>query len=202
MKLHNIEQNTPEWHDLRKLRMTASNAQAIASQGKGLQTYIYELIAGYMAKEELGGYDNPDMLRGRLLEDEAMFIYSLASEEKIQRVGFVEADKYVGCSPDGLVGDKGLVEIKCKNNAKHIRQFHLGLKEVEAKYMWQMQMQMLVCEREWCDFVSYNNSFEPPYNIFKLRVSRHEESIKSIEGGLEMGADLIKEVLGGLGYEE
>ncbi len=191
MKIHNLEQGSPEWFEVRKLKLTASNADAIATSGKGLDTLVDELVAEYFATTPEEPYINADMERGNLLEAEARNMYSSISGNVIEQVGFVELDEHVGCSPDGLVNDDGLVEIKCPNNKNYIK---LMLTEkIDTKYIWQMQMQMFVTGRKWCDFVAYNPNYSK--YILIIRVNADLESQEKIQRGLEKGKAQIKEMV-------
>ena len=133
MKIHKINQGTPEWHDLRKGRMTASHAQEIANAGKGLNTYMLTLIARYYSNAEPDHYTNEHIERGNELEPEARGMYELELDCSVNEVGFVEIDQYVGCSPDGLIGEDGGIEIKCHDDKKHFELVIGG--SVDSKYL-------------------------------------------------------------------
>jgi len=188
----NLEQGTPEWYMLRLGKLTASDAQAIGNNGKGLETLCLEKVA-----EKLTGcipeqIDNEDIARGRALEDEARASYELETGNIVQTVGFVQYDDNIGCSPDGLIGDDGLIEIKCKNNKNHLLMI-LG-KEIDSKYHWQIQGQIFVTGRKWCDFVSYNPNFlDMPLKI--IRVFPDEKKQAALCEGFAAGNKKIKEIL-------
>jgi len=190
MKTYNIEQGTQEWLDLRKGKMTASHAQAISANGKGLGTYILELMAEYYSIAEKEHYTNEHIERGNELEGCARGIYELEYDIEVQEVGFVELDQYVGCSPDGLVGEDGLIEIKCPSDKKHFN-FILNDK-IDSAYVWQMQMQMLVTGRQWCDFVSFNPNYKD--SIVTQRVERDEPALEKLKLGLETGKEKIENI--------
>jgi len=189
MKIHKkIEQRSNEWFNIRKGKMTASNAQAIASNGKGLETYIYSMLAEkYSDNKE--HYTNADMERGIELEQDARMTYAIENGEA-NEVGFIEMDEFIGCSPDGLVGEKGMIEIKCMNDPNHFK-FILNEK-IESKWLWQMQMQMLVAERDWVDFVAYNPNFDK--SLVVIRVEKDLASQEKLIIGIEKGKNLIKEI--------
>jgi hypothetical protein len=84
-----------------------------------------------------------------------------------------------GASPDGLVGDSGLVEIKCPNTATHIDT--LLTQTVPGKYNTQMQWQMACTDREWCDFVSFDPRLPKELQLFVKRVVRNDELIADLE---------------------
>jgi putative phage-type endonuclease len=190
MKIHNFEQNSPEWDQCRLGKFTASDAQAIATNGKGLQTLVYKKAAEIITGKAKGNYTNGDMDRGHELEDTARSNYEIENGVLVEKVGFCEMDKYTGCSPDGLVGDDGLVEIKCKDDANYVR--YLYEKKVDSEYLWQMQMQMYVTDRQWVDYVVFNENFSK----FRVeRVMRDEDKISKIKAGLESGIELLNKIL-------
>src|SRR5574343_710043 len=121
MKIINVTQGTQQWFDCRLGHFTASNAQAIANNGKGLETLVFEKVAEKLTRKQKESYTNPDIDRGHELEGMARSNYEIETGSKVVEVGFCELDEYVGCSPDGFVGDDGLVEIKCKNDANYVK---------------------------------------------------------------------------------
>jgi len=190
MKIYNFDQRTEDWYNIRKGKMTASNASIIATNGKGLETYIYSLMADYYSNAEQEHYVNADMQRGIDLEPEAKIEFQFYTGLDVQEVGFVELNEYVGVSPDGLVGDDGLIEVKCPKDDIY---FRLLLNDnIKPEYIAQMQMQMLVTERKHCYFVSYNPNFEK--TLFIKKIDRDEEMIAKIQAGLDYGTNLIKEI--------
>ena len=187
-----IEQGSEEWLNLRRGVFTASHAQPIASNGKGLETYVTELMADYYALQS-DSYTNEDMARGNELEASARFVYEMETGNQVEEVTFCQLNEHIGCSPDGLVGDDGLIEIKCHNNKNYFLVM-LDRKNVSSAYIWQMQMQMLISGRKWCDFVSYNPNFlNRPLKI--IRIMPDEEKQKALLSGLEKGTEKIKEIL-------
>lgn len=193
MQIHNLEQCSPEWFEIRKLKMTASNATPIGANGAGLKTYILDLVAEHLSSAEPERYTNEHIERGNALEADARMVYELETGRKVEQVGFITSGDYVGCSPDGLVGDDGLVEIKCKSDKNHLKQLLEGEKGIESAYKNQMQMQMFVTGRKWCDFVCYNPNFEKCIYIHRIEVDEKYQA-KLVEG-LKTGEKMIKEML-------
>lgn len=112
---------------------------------------IFERIAGLPARDELSQW----MERGWELEEEAAEAYALLTDHVVEETGlWLTDDHEVGASPDRLVGIDGLVEIKCPAGKKHV-EYLLGISRVEEEYRSQVQGQLWVTEREWCDVVSY-----------------------------------------------
>lgn len=190
MEIYNFEQYSPEWWDIRQKKMTASRAQAVGNCGKGLKTYINEVMADYYSTNEDAGYSSRNMDRGHELEDSALMVYEFETGEKVQKVGFVVMDENVGCSPDGFAGEDGLVEIKSLTDKVYFELILSG--EFESQYVWQAQMQMLVCGKNWCDLVAYNPNFEKTTYI--KRVWPDQEKFKSLKKGLEIGRERIREI--------
>jgi len=184
MKIYKeLDQRSEEWFEVRRGKMTASNAQAIAANGKGLESYIYALMTEkYSNNREI--YTNGDIERGIELEESARMTYEI-EREKVEEVGFIELDEYVGCSPDGLVGEDGGIEIKCVNDVNFFKLMVDGEKAIDAKYRWQSEMCMLVSGRKWWDLVFYNPNFDNNLLIFRVEPSlaNREKLIMGIEKG-------------------
>ena len=190
MKIYNFEQRTEDWYNIRKGKMTASNAETIIANGKGLETYIYNLMAEYYSSAEKENYINADMQRGIDLEPEAKIEFQFYTGLDIKEVGCVELNDYILASPDGLIGDDGLIEIKCPNDSIYFKL--LLSNNIKPEYIAQMQMQMYVTERQYCYFVSYNPNFEK--SLYIKKINRDEEMIEKLKKGLERGTQLIKEI--------
>ena len=190
MKIYNFEQRTEDWYNIRKGKMTASNAETIIANGKGLETYIYNLMAEYYSSAEKENYINADMQRGIDLEPEARLEFEFYTGLDVQEVGFVEYNDFIGVSPDGLIGNNGLIEIKCPNDSIYFKL--LLSNNIKPEYIAQMQMQMYVTDRQYCYFVSYNPNFEK--SLYIKKINRDEEMIDKLKKGLERGTELIKEI--------
>ena len=190
MKIYNFEQRTDEWYAIRRGKMSASNAETIIANGKGLETYIYNLMAEYYSSAEKENYINADMQRGIDLEPEARLEFEFYTNLDVQEVGFIEHNEFIGVSPDGLIGDDGLIEIKCPNDSIYFKL--LLSNNIKPEYIAQMQMQMYVTDRQYCYFVSYNPNFEK--SLYIKKINRDEEMIDKLKKGLERGTQLIKEI--------
>ena len=162
MKLYyDVIQGTDEWNALRLGKFTAScfsdlfaKDTTIAYQGL-INKVVYERLTGEIPES----YSNDYMARGSELEAQARQAYELETFNKIKEVGFIEISEWVGCSPDGLIGKDGLVEIKCPKWSTLI-DYHLSGK-IPSNYMYQMQGQLYVSERQWCDFYVWHPKFKP-----------------------------------------
>ena len=187
---YEVEQRSDEWFQAKRGKMSASNADTILANGKGLETYIYSLMAEYYSKGEKVHYTNADIERGILLEPEAKIEFQFYTGLDIKEVGYVEFNEYILVSPDGLIGDDGLIEIKCPNDSIYFKL--LLSNNIKPEYIAQMQMQMYVTDRQYCYFVSYNPNFEK--SLYIKKINRDEEMIDKLKKGLERGTQLIKEI--------
>lgn len=166
MICHDIPQRSPEWYALRCGMPTASEfSRIVTSKGEESKSrYGYaltlagELFAGARL-DAWGGNEHTE--RGRVLEDEALAAYSFMADAAASPVGFITDDaKTCGCSPDGLVGDHGMVEIKCLKAENHISAilYHRKHGTAPTDYIQQTQGQMWIAGRLWCDLVFYHPS--------------------------------------------
>jgi len=195
MKIYkDLIQGSDEWHELRKLKLTASNATAIGNNGAGLKTYVTKLILRTFIDE--APVTSKDIERGNELEPIARMKYEFEKGVPVYEVGFIEHCPNSGYSPDGLVDEDyqdegpGLMEIKARNDAKHYALLQDG--KVESGVQWQMQMGMLVTGRKWCDFVSYNPNFKKN-SLFVKRFYIDEVKQEKLKKGLENGINMLKE---------
>ncbi len=186
-----IEQGTPEWHALRCGKVTASRVADIVAKTKTgpsalRANYMAELIAERLSGTVAASYTNAAMQHGTETEPEARNAYSFYKNVDVDLIGFVDhpSIEMCGASPDGLVGNAGLVEIKCPNTATHIETL-IGA-AVPGKYATQMQWQMACTGRQWCDFVSYDPRLPERMRLFVRRVERDEDRIA------ELAAEIVK----------
>lgn len=193
MKIYdNIEQGSEEWFAIRKGKMTASHAQAIGNNGKGLDTYILELMADFYSSGEKEQFSNKHTERGEELEPVARQIYELETGNEVKQVGFIEHNPNVGCSPDGLVGEDGGIEIKAIDDVGYFKYLLNGEKEIDSKYVWQVQMNLLITGRKWWDFIAYNPNYKKSMCIF--RITPDKDKFEALEKGFEIGRAKILEI--------
>ena len=186
MKIYDFPQCSPEWFKIRCGIPTASNFDRIVtSEGKPskqMQKYLYKVAGEYITGIPEETYQNAAMLRGIDMEQEARSLYELINNVSVQQVGFCvgEPDIEYGCSPDGLVGDKGMIEIKCPSLAVHVGYLLDG--KLPTDYIQQVQGELLVTGREWNDFISYYPGIKP----LIVRVERDEKFITALRVELEI----------------
>ena len=184
--MQDIIQGTPEWHALRVGKVTASRVADVAAKtktgwGASRANYLSELIAERLTGEAAASFTNAAMQWGTDKEPEARAYYEFRSDAEVALVAFVDHPTIgmTGASPDGLVGDDGLIELKCPNTATHIETL-LG-DEIPAKYVTQMQWQMACTGRKWCDFASYDPRLPESMRLFVKRVNRDDTRIAELE---------------------
>lgn len=190
-----IIQGSDEWKALRLGKVTASRVSDVTAKTKtgysaSRANYMAQLIAERLTGTVAEAYTNAAMQHGTETEPEARAAYSFYQGASVKEVAFVPHPKIdqAGCSPDGLVGDDGLVEIKCPNTAGHLETL-LG-QAVPAKYEAQMQFQMACTGRKWCDFASYDPRMPEHMRLFVKRMPRDDKRIAEIEG--EIAAFLLE----------
>lgn len=181
-----MEQRTTEWHTARLGKVTASRvADVIAKTAKGYgasrATLMADLIVERLTGQPASTFTNAHMEWGTEQEPHARAAYSARTGELVEEVGFIDHPRIAnsGASPDGLVGDDGLVEFKCPATATHLDTLLAG--EVPSKYIPQMQWQMACTGRKWCDFASYDPRLPEHLRMFVKRVERDDAYIKMLE---------------------
>jgi len=181
-----MEQRTDDWYAARLGKVTASRvADVIAKTKTGYSAsrdnYMADLIVERLTGQKASTFTNAAMERGVEQEPHARAAYSARTGELVEQVGFIDhpSIQMSGASPDGLVGDDGLVEFKCPATATHLDTLLAG--EVPSKYIPQMQWQMACTGRPWCDFVSYDPRLPEHLRMFVKRVERDDAYIKMLE---------------------
>lgn len=181
-----IEQRTDAWFEARIGKVTASRvADLLAKTKSGYSTsrdnYMAQLVCERLTKQKAESFTNAAMQHGVDTEPLARLSYEVANNVLVDEVGFVPHPSIImaGASPDGLVNDDGLIEIKCPNTATHIET--LLTQSVPTKYFTQMQFQMACTGREWCDFVSFDNRLPEELQLFVKRVPRDNMYIRLME---------------------
>jgi len=181
-----MEQGTEAWFNIRIGKVTASRvADVLAKTKTGYSTtrdnYMAQLVCERLTGQKGESFTNAAMQHGTETEPLARAAYEARYDVLVDEVGFVSHPtiEMSGASPDGLVGDDGLIEIKCPNTATHIET--LLSESVPNKYYTQMQFQIACTGRKWCDFVSFDNRLPTELQMFVKRVPRDDMYIKLIE---------------------
>ena len=179
MKIYECTQQSDEWYKLRLGAVTASKFGDVIAKGDGKtrKTYMIDLATEILEGTQMVGHYDKNMEAGTLKEPLAREYYELITYCTVKEVGFVKRDDSVGCSPDGLVGEDGLIEIKCPLGKTHTR--YILEDKVPSTYKSQIQGQLWVTQRRWCDFLSYRpENLKRPH--FIKRVYRDEDYIKEL----------------------
>lgn len=186
MQWHDIEQNTEAWHDLRCGKITGSGVSKImANLGKAFGEPAKK-YASSLARERITGiksvnsYTNDHMERGHEQEPEARIEYEERYFVDVTNGGFFDlGDK--GCSPDGLVGDDGMVEIKSVIDTTFYDV--LRKQSYDPSYKWQYLFNLKCAKREWIDFVNYCPDYPQGKRLYVYRIaaSKYQSEFQQIE---------------------
>lgn len=189
MKIYtDLQQRTDEWHSVRAGKITASSFHTLLGNSETKKTLLLKITAERITGKCIeDNYTNGDIERGVELEDEARSKYQEETFNLVEEIGFAELDEYVGCSPDGLVGDDGLIEIKCPRETTFLSQVISG--RIKPEYITQMQFNMYVLNRKWCDYVMYSETL----GLFVKRVDRDDKLIEEIKTCIEECKKAIQE---------
>ena len=167
-----IEQGTPQWRELRRGIVTASNFGKLLTgstlkKSAQQREYLAQLLVDYHTPEQVPDIVTRDMERGLEMEAEALAMYELESGQRVERVSFVYADKSClwGCSPDGLISEDGGLEVKAPTATTHIG-YQLASAGIPPNYIPQVFGNLLCTDRDWWDFMSYC----PPYAPYIMRL--------------------------------
>lgn len=176
------EQRTEQWYADRLGHATGSRASDILA-GKDTQArrgYLTQIVTERLTGRQQDGYINADMQRGIDIEPVARAAYQ-ASRELVDEVGFVKHPtiQWFGASPDGLVGDDGLIELKVPRSTTHLDYWQSG--KPPAKYIPQMLAQLSCTRRKWVDFVSFDDRFPEHLQLYVARFQPTEEIIEQFE---------------------
>nr|DAU75380.1 MAG TPA: Exonuclease [Caudoviricetes sp.] len=207
MNGQNIYQNTPEWYNSRLYHFTSSELYRLMKKPKtgdiaeAAKTYILEKLAEDITRGTCIDYTDQGSRAtrwGHIYEPDARAAYEERTGSTVDLCGFIEWSRTFGGSPDGLVGEDGIIEIKCPyNTTEHTRHLLLEtaaeLHGIKPEYYTQIQGNLLVTGRKWCDFISYDPRCQNRYFMLKiLRVNRDEEFLKKIRAAIDV-ADRVKE---------
>lgn len=192
--ISDIEQGSLDWHKLRYGWITASRFKDVMAKGQGKtrKTYLHQLAAEAISDMREEGYSNEYMEWGTETEPQAREMYEFVSGNEVDQVSFIRLDGHkIGCSPDGLIGDNGIIEIKCPKTSTQVETYLSG--KMPTAHRAQVQGQLWIAEREWCDFVSFDPRINGTSSFFRFRVFRDDEYIKDIESAcFEFEAELAE----------
>ena len=193
IEIFNCEQGSNEWRQHRAGIPTASMFATVMAQGWGKtesktrRKYMLQLIGERMTGEPMETYSNHHMERGKIMEAEARDMYVFMTDTDIEQIGFIRNGEK-GCSPDSLVTNDGLLEIKTK--LPHLHFEVLLANKLPPEHTAQVQGQIWTAEKEWCDFMSYWPKLKP----FIHRVYRDEDYIKTLHSAVRQFNDEMLEL--------
>ena len=180
MIIHDLQQGTPEWGAVRFGKFTASNIHKLfmGKSTAGYNDYINQIVYERLTGHKPESFESEWMRRGTELEPEAISAYELLTFDKVVPVGFIELDEWRGCSPDGLVGQDGMIQVKCPKWSTLI-DYHLTGK-IPEDYLYQMQYEMYISGRKWNDFFCYHPNLKPLLKRVKLDETYSEDFEREI----------------------
>jgi hypothetical protein len=186
VQIFDCAQNSSEWLEARRGIPTASRFADILAKGQGItrRKYLYTLAGEVLTGEVQPAFTTEAMERGHAMEADAVNLYAFERDVEPVVCGFMRRGR-AGCSPDRLLGRDGLVEVKSK--LPHLQLEVLERGALPPEHKAQVQGQLWVSGRAWCDFISY----WPRLPLFVTRVERDEPYIESLAQAV---ADFVNEL--------
>lgn len=186
MAEHRFIQGSDEWKNFRLGKVTASRVKDVMATTKSgpsasRKNYMMELLCERLTGTRQEGFTSKEMQRGTDLEPLARASYEINTGLMAFETGCFSHPQIVGfiASPDGIVGESGLLECKCPNTANHIAVIQSG--KHDSQYEWQMLAQMACTGREWVDFVSFDDRLPEPLQYACRRFKRDQDRIAAME---------------------
>lgn len=182
-----VEQGTPEWHQMRLGKVSASRMSDLLAKTKSgtaaasRAKYMAQLLCERMTGEPTEFFTTAAMQKGTEVEPVARAAYEAHNLTSVEQVAWVShpSIEMAGCSPDGLVGEHGLIEIKCKETHNH---FDSILNDrIDPDHAAQMLWQMACTGRQWCDYVCFDDRAPEGLQLFVKRLERDDQKIKEME---------------------
>ena len=153
---------------------------------------LYRLAGEILSGVKYEGYRNADMDRGIEQEADARNVYAMEREVEVVQVGLIKKDEFRHVSPDGLIGEDGMIEIKCVIPSVHIET--IDTEKIDGGYQKQIQWGLFITQRRYCDFISWS-PLVVDYPIWVKRVERDEKVIKELNDGADKFIDKLKDVV-------
>lgn len=206
VEYHYMDQGSGDWHKIRCGAITASRFRDVLTRsrdgktyGKTRTTYLYTVAGEILTGEPATAFENEHTMRGHVMEDEARDYYALRTNARdMERVGFVRGQLHgvhVGASPDSLVGEDGLLEVKTRAPHLQLAVYAQGL--VPDEHVAQVQGQLWVTGRRWCDYLSYWPGLPP----LLVRVERDETFIRALAEEIDTFAAEVSNLVTGMRRE-
>lgn len=182
--MNDIIQRSPEWFAARLGIATASRFNAVLAKIKTGESaerrnYRAQLVVERLTGKQVETYQNAAMQHGTEQEPFARMAFAANTSVIVEEVGFLRhAEIEAGCSPDGLIDEDGMIEIKCPfQTAIHIDSLKNGMPK---EHVPQVQGQMWIAGRQWVDFVSYDPRMPEKLQLFVQRIQRDDEYIANL----------------------
>jgi len=183
-----FEQQTPEWYAAKLGLFTGSDFHTFLGNSQTKEDMLWEKLSERRFDDtDVEQFFNQYTERGKVLEHEARRMYSFIKDIEVKECGLVEAtgefDGWAACSPDGLVGDEGIIEIKClvaKFFLQYTSKSSKKYEYIKPEYKTQVQFNLMVTERKWCDFIYYH----PRGGLFVKRIDADPEYQDKIKTAL------------------
>jgi putative phage-type endonuclease len=197
-----ILQSDPAWTTARLGHVTASRVSDVVAKSRDRKSwgvsrvnYAAELIAERLSGVPSESYQSAEMLRGQETEAQARAAYEFRNDVTVLPAAFVRhfCIEWAAATPDGFIGEDGLVEFKCPNTATHIDTLLGGL--IPEKYRLQMQWQMACTDAAWVDFVSFDPRLPEEMRFFQARCERDAELIADLEREVTVFLGEIEETI-------
>lgn len=196
-----VIQGTEEWYQLRLGKTTASRINDVMAKLKNggeaaaRKNYKVQLVVERMTGNRIESFCSDAMRRGTELEPAAREAYEFITGNTVDQIGFIDHPTIPmsGASPDGLIGEDGMLEIKCPNTSTHIEWMLAG--GAPSEHVNQMQWQMECAGRKWCDFVSYDPRMPLELQLFIVRVERDEKRTEDIKAEVSELLDEVNEMV-------
>lgn len=180
------DQRSPEWFAERAGKVTASRiadvlAKTKSGWGASRANYMAQLVCERLTGQPAESFSNSAMQWGTEKEPDARAAYCFLHDVDVIEVGFIEHPTIpmTGASPDGHIGDDGMVEIKCPNTSTHIEFLLSG--QIPEKYRLQMMWQMACTGRQWNDYASFDPRLTADLQLKIVRLVRDDGAISAIE---------------------
>lgn len=205
--LHLLEQGTPEWLMARCGKITASRIADVISvlksgaPGADREKYKWQLVSERLTGDFTKTYTNDAMLWGIENEPIARDFYSQYFDRDVIQVGFIQHPRldFAGCSPDGLVEEVGLLEIKCMTTVNHLQAIHNN--EPPKQYLPQVHWQMACTNSKWADLTLFDPRVPLEMQMKVFRIERDEAEIERLENAAVLFNDEVEETIAKLWSE-
>lgn len=202
--IHGPKYGTPAWNEFRRGKVTASRfgdimteprSKGSTERSKTAESYLMEIVAAAITGQDKVGGRSSAMDRGVDMESDALDAYARQRFVEVGEGHILQRPDHIICAtPDGFVDEDdsgpGLLEVKCPESKTHLSTFLS--RQLPEEYLYQVQGQLWVAERAWCDFISYDDRFPKPMQMVVIRVQRDEELIEAMAKKVYAFADVVQ----------